>query len=160
MKKAQQKYTEEIIRVTKRFSFEMAHALLNYDGPCKNIHGHSYILEVTILGSPLISVGHPKDGLVIDFTDIKDAVQKEIIDHVDHSLVINKNSPEKVTKHLFRQFDKVIALDYQPSCENLLIDFKNRLINLFQGNHKLIVLRLKETKSSWAEWYLNDNVNV
>ena len=39
-----------VIRVTKSFSFEMAHALWNYDGPCKNIHGHSYKLFVTVKG--------------------------------------------------------------------------------------------------------------
>lgn len=157
MKKIKIKYSDDNIRVTKRFSFEMAHALLNYDGPCKNIHGHSYVLEVTLLGNPLIAIGDPKDGLVIDFTDIKAVVQKEIIDNVDHALLINKYSPEKISKHLFRHYDKVIALPYQPSCENLLIDFKNRLTDLFKGKQKLISLKLKETKSSWAEWHLSDN---
>lgn len=149
-----------MIRVTKRFSFEMAHALLNYDGPCKNIHGHSYVLEITILGKPLLSKRHSKDGLVIDFTDIKTIVQKEIIDHVDHALAINNQTPEKITKHLFKQYEKVIALPYQPTCENLLIDFKYRLTALFKGGHKLVAIKLKETKNSWAEWHLNDNINA
>lgn len=157
MKAPKPKYAEENIRVTKRFNFEMAHALLNYEGPCKNIHGHSYVLEITILGKPILSKSHPNDGLVIDFTDIKNIVQKEIIDHVDHALVINNQSPEKITKHLFKQYEKVITVPYQPTCENLLIDFKNRLVPLFKGNHKLAAVKLKETKSSWAEWRLNDN---
>lgn len=160
MKEARKKFAADKVRVTKRFSFEMAHALLNYNGPCKNIHGHSYVLEVTLLGSPLELKRHPEDGLVIDFKDIKAIVDKEIIEHLDHALVINKYSPEKVSKHLFRQFEKVIALPYQPTCENLIIDFKNRLQNLFNKDYKLIALKLKETKNSWTEWYLNDNIDA
>ncbi len=41
-----------IIRITKAFNFEMAHALLGYKGPCKHIHGHSYELFVTVKGKP------------------------------------------------------------------------------------------------------------
>ena len=59
------------IRVTKVFTFDMAHALFGYDGPCKNIHGHTYELSVTLKGKVLQENNHPKDGMVIDFTDFK-----------------------------------------------------------------------------------------
>jgi 6-pyruvoyltetrahydropterin/6-carboxytetrahydropterin synthase len=65
-----------IIRVTKEFSFEMAHALWNYDGPCRNVHGHSYRLFVTLTGTPAIDQQNPKNGMVIDFTDNKNIVKK------------------------------------------------------------------------------------
>ena len=60
-----------VIRVTKEFRFEMAHVLFNYDGPCRNVHGHSYILYVTLAGQPMNSPGEPRNGMVIDFGDLK-----------------------------------------------------------------------------------------
>ena len=59
------------VRVTKEFTFEMAHALWNYDGACKNIHGHSYHLFISIIGEPLQDEDNPKFGMVIDFKDLK-----------------------------------------------------------------------------------------
>lgn len=137
--------------------FEMAHALYNYDGPCRNIHGHSYKLWVTLIGKPLLQESHSKDGMVIDFSDIKSAVKKEILDHFDHALVLNKANDEFVTKLLNEQFDKIHVLSYQPSCENLVIEFKNRLEKIFTGSCRLISIKLEETSSSWAEWNLSDN---
>ena len=57
-----------VIRVTKEFTFEAAHALYNYDGQCSNIHGHSYRLFVTVKGSPVSDINHPKNGMVMDFS--------------------------------------------------------------------------------------------
>ena len=64
------------IRVTKEFPFEMAHVLWNYDGPCKNVHGHSYRLFVTLSGFPTDNKDNPKNGMVIDFSDLKSIVKK------------------------------------------------------------------------------------
>lgn len=48
-----------VIRLTKEFSFEAAHALDGYDGPCREIHGHSYRLFVTVKGCPAAGEGDP-----------------------------------------------------------------------------------------------------
>ena len=65
-----------VIRVTKEFRFEMAHALWNYDGPCRNVHGHSYILYVTFAGEPVNDPESNRNGMVIDFGDLKKLVRK------------------------------------------------------------------------------------
>lgn len=59
------------IRITKLFSFETGHALYGYDGKCKNVHGHSYKLSVTVIGKPISDASHIKHGMVIDFGDLK-----------------------------------------------------------------------------------------
>ncbi len=59
------------IRITKQFSFETGHALYGYDGKCKNVHGHSYRLDVTVIGSPITDSSNVKYGMVIDFSDLK-----------------------------------------------------------------------------------------
>lgn len=135
----------------------MAHALYGHDGPCRNIHGHTYHLYVSIIGIPQTEINHPKNGMVIDFTELKDLVKKEVTNHFDHALVLNGNSPHKNIEILHQQFDKIILVPFQPTCENLLIEIKNRLIPFLSGEQQLISLRLEETPTSYAEWHLSDN---
>jgi len=63
------------IRITKQFTFETAHALYGYDGKCRNIHGHSYKLDVTVIGEPITDMDNVKCGMVIDFGDLKHIVK-------------------------------------------------------------------------------------
>ena len=59
-----------MFHLTKIFHFEAAHALMGYDGRCRNIHGHSYEMRVTIKGMPLMDENNPKYGMVMDFGDL------------------------------------------------------------------------------------------
>jgi len=145
------------IRVTKEFHFEMAHALYGYDGPCKNIHGHSYKLSVSIIGEITEQENSPKNGMVVDFTVIKDIVKTNIIDLYDHSLVLNGKSPHGKLIDEKKMFGKIILVDYQPTCENLLVDFVKKIIPHLSDKMKLHHLRLSETATSCAEWYAEDN---
>ena len=63
------------IRITKKFTFEAGHALYGYDGKCKNVHGHSYKLYVTVIGVPIADKDNVKYGMVIDFSDLKSIVK-------------------------------------------------------------------------------------
>lgn len=81
------------IRITKLFAFETGHALYGYDGKCKNVHGHSYKLSVTVFGKPITDKNHVKYGMVIDFSDLKKIVKEEIVNIFDHATVFNKNTP-------------------------------------------------------------------
>lgn len=149
----------ETIRITKTFTFEMAHALFNYDGPCRNIHGHSYKLAVTLSGSVYNEPGHPKDGMVGDFTDLKSLVKQVVIDPYDHALVLNSNNSNDSINQLKNYYDKIIPVPFQPTCENLLIEFKNRISEKIKKEHTLVCIKLNETETSFAEWNLNDNLN-
>ncbi|HRG59519.1 MAG TPA: 6-carboxytetrahydropterin synthase [Bacteroidia bacterium] len=148
----------QYIRVTKVFTFDMAHALFGYDGPCKNIHGHTYELSVTLKGKVLHEANHPKDGMVIDFTDFKRIVKQEIIDVFDHALVLNANSAHANLKGLDEQFEKINYVPYQPSCENLLLDFLLRIEQKMPAHIHINNLKLYETPTSFAEWYIEDNL--
>lgn len=71
-------------RIVKRFTFEAAHQLANHDGKCRNLHGHSYAVEVCVTG-PLNSVaGESSEGMVVDFGDVKDAFNRRVHDRLDH----------------------------------------------------------------------------
>ncbi|HOZ83212.1 MAG TPA: 6-carboxytetrahydropterin synthase [Bacteroidia bacterium] len=148
----------ETVRVTKIFVFDMAHALFGYDGPCKNIHGHTYKLSVTLKGKPFNDNSNPKAGMVIDFSILKQIVQEKIIKQFDHALVLNNDSPHKLLdKVLTQQFEKIIYLDVQPTCENLLLHFKKQLASHFADKIKLVYLKLEETPTSYSEWCIDDN---
>jgi 6-pyruvoyltetrahydropterin/6-carboxytetrahydropterin synthase len=146
------------IRLTKEFSFESAHALDGYDGLCREIHGHSYRLFVTVKGEPIGEEGNPKLGMVMDFGDLKRIVNSEIVDRLDHSFVLRDSEQNVELKAMLgAKFNKVVLVDYQPTCENMLSDFAERLQKALPANVELYSLRLHETATSYAEWYASDN---
>lgn len=145
------------IRITKLFNFEMAHALKDYDGPCRNIHGHSYELFVTVIGEPINNNESPKNGMLIDFGDLKRIVRSNIIDQLDHALLLNSDTPEHLINDLKKGFVNVTLVNYQPTSENMLIDFSERLQNVLPQHIRLHSLKLRETVTSFAEWYASDN---
>ncbi|NPA67335.1 MAG: 6-carboxytetrahydropterin synthase QueD [Chlorobi bacterium] len=146
------------IRVTKQFNFESAHALWNYDGKCKNIHGHTYKLFVTVTGSPLQNENSPKYGMVMDFGDLKKTVKKNIVDVFDHAVILNKKAPYKNLENLPQMFERFITTDYQPTCENMVIHFAEILKKHLPENIELFSVRLYETETSYAEWFASDNL--
>ena len=147
------------IRITKQFSFETGHALYGYDGKCKNVHGHSYKLSVTVIGTPILDQSNVKFGMVIDFSDLKKIVREEIVDLFDHASVFNKNTPHvELAEELKKRGHHVILVDYQPTSENMVIDFAKKISNRLPKEILLHSLKLQETESSFAEWYASDNL--
>ncbi|MFA6423569.1 MAG: 6-carboxytetrahydropterin synthase QueD [Patescibacteria group bacterium] len=108
--------------VTKSFYFESAHKLEDYDGKCKNLHGHSYRLEVTIEGKV------NENGMVMDFSKLKKIVNEQIIDKLDHSY---SNDIIKI-----------------PTAENTLIYIWSKL----KTKLPLYELKLWETRDSYATY--------
>jgi 6-pyruvoyltetrahydropterin/6-carboxytetrahydropterin synthase len=146
------------IRITKEFTFETGHALYGHDGKCKNIHGHSYKLSVTILGNPVSDSNDPKFGMIMDFSDLKKIVNEEIVDRFDHATIFNKNTPHiDLANNLKSLGHNVVLVDYQPTSEMLVTDFADKIKNRLPKNIKLFSLKLRETASCYAEWYANDN---
>lgn len=146
------------IRITKQFTFETGHALYGYDGKCKNVHGHSYKLSVTVIGKPITDSSNVKYGMVIDFTDLKKIVKEEIVDIFDHATVFNQYTPHiELAKELKDRDHHVILVDYQPTSENMVIDFAKKIKKRLPENINLFSLRLQETETSFAEWFASDN---
>lgn len=147
------------IRITKQFNFETGHALFGYDGKCKNVHGHSYKLSVTVIGEPITDSSNVKFGMVIDFGDLKKIVKEEIVDIFDHATVFNQNTPHiELAKELKDRGHHVILVDYQPTSENMVIDFSTKIKNRLPNTIQLFSLKLQETETSFAEWYASDNI--
>jgi 6-pyruvoyltetrahydropterin/6-carboxytetrahydropterin synthase len=146
------------IRITKQFDFETGHALYGYDGKCRNVHGHSYKLSVTVIGTPIEDKNNVKYGMVIDFKDLKKIVKEQIVDAFDHATVFNKNTPHLELAHeLQSRGHSVILVDYQPTSEMMLVDFAAKIKGKLPVEIKLHSLRLQETATSYAEWFSDEN---
>jgi len=146
------------IRITKDFTFETGHALHNYDGKCKNIHGHSFNLFVTVIGQPISDMDNVKFGMVIDFGDLKKIVKEEIVDQFDHATIFNKNTPHvELAKVLKEEGHHIILVDYQPTSEMMVIDFAKKIKNRLPEHIQLHSIKLQETGTSYVEWYASEN---
>jgi 6-pyruvoyltetrahydropterin/6-carboxytetrahydropterin synthase len=140
------------IRITKQFDFEMAHALYGHDGLCATVHGHSYRLFVCICGEPLRKKNHPKNGMVMDFLDLKQIVHKAIIQPFDHALVLSSHADKTAIETLKQYYNKIIVVDYQPTSELMIEDFAQRIQSELPARVQLYSLRLCETATSSVEW--------
>ena len=147
-----------ILRLTKQFSFEMAHALPAYDGKCRNIHGHSYKLFVTVEGMPLQQAGTTQDGMVLDFSRLKALVTERVVTPFDHALVLpgedGTNGEQSIEIQGYPYGAKLVMLDFQPTTENLLMHFSRLLEDAMPEGVRLYSLKLYETESSCAELIL------
>lgn len=147
-----------VLRITKEFRYEGAHALPGYDGKCRNIHGHSYTLFVTVKGEPLCNgEGNPaKEGMAVDFKVLKGIVEENIINKFDHALVLRNGTP--LAAELDAEYPNVILTDFQPTSENLITWFAQILKEKLPAEVGLFSLRLYETASSYVEWFASDNI--
>ena len=146
------------IRLTKEFNFEAAHSLEGYDGACREIHGHSYRLFVTIKGEPSTDAYDPKQGMVMDFGLLKRIVNEQIVSRFDHAFVVRRTAQgQQLRQMLSDYYSNIVMVDYQPTCENMLADFAARIARRLPEGIKLYALKMYETATSYAEWYAADN---
>lgn len=141
------------VELTRKFTFEAAHALEGYDGLCRQIHGHSYKLYVTVSGTPSTDPADPKLGMVIDFSELKRMVNEQIVDRLDHALVVRQGAyvPE-LLEAMRGAWERIIELPYQPTCENMVVDFAERITVQLPDRVKLAEIKLYETENSSATY--------
>lgn len=139
-----------MISVTKIFRFEMGHAIDGYEGMCKYIHGHSYVLHVSIAGAEAGDRALPPPGFVIDFKELKKIVNEKVVHKLDHSLVL---SEQYLQKHPGAgQGQNLMTWPYEPSAENILYYIREELLQSLPGEYRIVRLTLWETADSFAEW--------
>lgn len=143
------------IRISKQFDFEAAHALEGYHGKCKDIHGHSYHLRITVLGKVSLDAPDVEGSMVMDFSDLKKIVKSEVVDQFDHMLILKDDSR---FRGIEANHERVLYVPYQPTCENMLVDIVNRIKEKMPYYVQLHNAFLRETPRSYAEWFAEDNV--
>ncbi|MDA3780123.1 MAG: 6-carboxytetrahydropterin synthase [Bacteroidales bacterium] len=146
-----------LIRITKEFKFEIAHALWNYDGLCKNMHGHSYRMFGTVKGKPIKDMKNPKLGMVIDFGNLKQIVNDEIVEKLDHAVILYSKSATKEILENNILYGRKYIVDYQPTCENMVVDIAQKISARLPQGVTLFSVKLHETANSFVEWFADDN---
>ncbi len=141
-----------MVTVTREFSFEMAHSLEGHDGACRRVHGHSYRLWVTVGGAVCDEPSSPKQGMVVDFGELKRIVGQAVIERFDHAFVVRRTEENSaLVDRIAEYYEGVIVVDWQPTSENLVRHFGELIRPLLPDGVRLVALRLSETASSYAE---------
>ena len=113
---------------------------------------------VTVIGDVINQESSPKNGMLIDFGDLKKIIKTEIINEFDHAVMLNRAVPKELYIGMGQMLEKLRLVDYQPTCENMIADFAGRIRSKLPGGVKLFSLRLHETATSYAEWFDSDNI--
>ena len=123
--------TRRRVSVTKRFTFEASHNLINYEGACSKLHGHSYKLYVTVSGIVYTNSESSFDSMVMDFKELKSLIDKEIVGKLDHAYLNDFYT--------------------QPTAEIMAVDIFDRISKALPLDCTLEKVRLYETEDSYAE---------
>lgn len=132
----------------------MAHAIFGYSGACKNIHGHSYELQVTVTSGEEGQSFIPAPGFILDFKELKQIVTSTIIQLFDHKLVLSRDYLAKI-QDLHSQ-ENLLIWEAEPTAENMLVFIQRILRENLPPAIRLAELKLYETKNSYATWINTD----
>jgi len=133
--------------IVKSFEFEASHQLPYHDGKCRNLHGHSYKLDVILQGEPVTDVGSPQEGMVVDFGEVSAVVKPRIIEKLDHRFIA------KGDEQIFIPEEQIITIGVRSTAENIGKWILNELRETALAE-KLVGVRVWETASGRAEVYV------
>ncbi|MXS85714.1 6-carboxytetrahydropterin synthase QueD [Nitrosomonas sp. HPC101] len=141
--------------ITRKFEFDAGHRISTHQSQCRNLHGHRYVLEVTISGGIITDTGAPEQGMVMDFSDVKRIIREALVDQWDHAFLVYAGDI-RVLEFLQSMDDhKTVVLEVQPTAENLALIAFDILHHMFRdryaGRLALEHVRLFETPNCWAD---------
>lgn len=142
---------ENELTICKIFTFDSSHQLINHKGKCANVHGHTYKLEIHLKGPTYDASSPSNEGFVIDFTELKMIIKREIVDPMDHAFLAQGNEP--IYEVLLNSGSKVFLLGFRTTVENLTRFICWKLIQL---KLPVYLVRLWETPTGWAEVLAQD----
>ena len=139
-----------MLSLTKIVHFEMAHAIHGYPGNCKNIHGHSYELHVTVCREDNSEDYIEAPGFLIDFKDLKQLVSTTVIDAFDHKIILSSNYLKDYPE--LSRLQNLVTWEREPSAENMVLYIRQIIDQNLPKGIRLKELKLYETADSYAEW--------
>lgn len=148
--------------IERKVTFHMGHRVPNHKSKCRNLHGHTYTVIIGVDGDIIKEEGVSDEGMVIDFGDLKEILQDEIYDFLDHSfMVYNKDYLFEIfKKEVFFNEMKLIIVDFVPTAENIARWLYNKLKDKINSKQRMLkYVTVWETQNSSATFY-NDNEDV
>jgi 6-pyruvoyltetrahydropterin/6-carboxytetrahydropterin synthase len=137
--------TDSTMTIAKTFRWEMGHRLIDHPGGCRNLHGHSYRMEIEIHGR------RGPDGMIIDFDDVARAV-RPVLAGLDHAFLCEERD-EDLLAFLRDKEMKYVVIAFPSTVENICAYIAERILPAFQGRRNVdqFVVRVSETETSRAE---------
>lgn len=138
--------------ITRRLEFDSGHRIPNHRSQCRHLHGHRYAIEITISGKIIETEGASDQGMVMDYSDVKDIAKRELVDLWDHAFLAYKNDRELLDFLGSIPGHKTVVLDKPPTAENLALAAFSILDAAYASRGlNLERVRLFETPNNWAD---------
>jgi 6-pyruvoyltetrahydropterin/6-carboxytetrahydropterin synthase len=144
-----------VLSITRKLEFDAGHRIPDHRSQCRNLHGHRYVLEITLEGEIVDVEGAPDRGMVMDFADVKSLAVQHLVDRWDHAFLVFEGDTR------VREFldtmpgHKTVVLDRIPTVENLALIAFEILSNVYDAHYgvdlRLRRVRLYETPNCWAD---------
>jgi len=143
------------MQITTRLEFDSGHRIPNHKSQCRNLHGHRYVLEITLSGDIIKQENASENGMVMDFSDVKAIAKESVVNVWDHAFLVYKNDTEVLNFLNSLPDHKTVVFPTVPTAENMALEAFKILKSKYHdtyGNHlKLEKVRLYETPNSWAD---------
>jgi 6-pyruvoyltetrahydropterin/6-carboxytetrahydropterin synthase len=143
------------MQITTRLEFDAGHRIPDHKSQCRNLHGHRYALEITLSGDIISQEKASENGMVMDFSDVKQIARNSVVDVWDHAFLVYKNDAQVLDFLNTLPNHKTVIFSSVPTAENMAAEAFRILQNQYKdvyGNHlKLERVRLFETPNSWAD---------
>lgn len=146
-----------MIAITRRLEFDAGHRIPNHKGPCRNLHGHRYAIEISLEGQLVADHDAADEGMVVDYGEIKTLAKEVVVDRWDHAFLVYRQDTELKTFLDGIPDHKTVVLDTIPTAENLAAEafrLLDEACRLRWGTRlRLRRVRLYETPNAWADAY-------
>jgi 6-pyruvoyltetrahydropterin/6-carboxytetrahydropterin synthase len=143
------------MRITRRLEFDAGHRIPNHASRCRHVHGHRYALEVTLSGDVISSAGDARQGMVMDFSDVKAIAWRELVDSWDHAFLAWREDRAMLAFLGTLPEHRTVVFDAPPTAEHLAQSAFKVLDRAYRdqyGNQlRLERVRLYETPNCWAD---------
>lgn len=143
------------MQITTRLEFDSGHRIPNHKSQCRNLHGHRYVLEITLSGDIIKQENASENGMVMDFSDVKAIAKESVVNVWDHAFLVYQHDKEVLNFLNSLPDHKTVVFPTVPTAENMALEAFRILKSKYHdtyGNHlKLEKVRLYETPNSWAD---------
>ena len=144
-----------MLTITRKLEFDAGHRIPDHKSQCRNLHGHRYTLEITLVGAVIEEEGSSDNGMIMDFSDIKALAKEHLVDVWDHAFLVAKEDAGLVDYLNSIPNHKTVIMEHVPTVENLASAAFRVLQPVFEkafdGRLKLASIRLYETPNCWAD---------
>jgi 6-pyruvoyltetrahydropterin/6-carboxytetrahydropterin synthase len=144
-----------MITITRKLEFDAGHRIPDHKSQCRNLHGHRYTLEITLVGEVIEEEGSSDNGMIMDFSDVKALAKEHLVDVWDHAFLVYAKDSAVRTFLATIPDHKTVVIDKIPTVENLASTAFDTLRMVYQDRYgtglRLQKLVLHETPNCWAE---------